>query len=140
MNYYPVIIAVLAALLSGSASAAQPPSKSKDGSVGVASWYSRADRGVKKTTANMEKFSDKKHTCAVWNLPFNTLVRVTNLVNGKSVVVRVNDRGPAKHLVRKGRIIDLTKAAFLKIADPGDGLIPIKVYALKTESPARGEH
>ena len=139
MNYYPAILAVFATLFYGSASAAPLPAKGNDGSVGVASWYSRADRGVKKTTANMEKFSDKKHTCAAWNLPFNTLVRVTNLVNGKSVVVRVNDRGPAKHLVRKGRIIDLTKAAFLKIADPGDGLIPIKVYALQTGSLPRAE-
>ncbi|MEI6634737.1 MAG: septal ring lytic transglycosylase RlpA family protein [Chlamydiota bacterium] len=130
MMKYLAVFALSAALPYSAASAAQAPVKDKDPLVGVASWYSRTDRGIKKTTANMEKFSDKNHTCAVWNLPFNTLVRVTNLVNGKSVVVRVNDRGPAKHLVRKGRIIDLTKGAFLKIADPEDGLIPIKICAL----------
>jgi rare lipoprotein A len=131
MMKYLAVIALSAALPYSAARAAQAPVKGKDPLVGVASWYSRTDRGIRETTANMEKFSDKMHTCAVWNLPFNTLVRVTNLVNGKSVVVRVNDRGPAKHLVRKGRIIDLTKGAFLKIADPGDGLIPIKICALR---------
>jgi rare lipoprotein A len=103
---------------------------SKEGNTvatGTASWYSRKDPGVKKTTANMEKFSDGKNTCAIWNLPFNTLVKVTNLLNGKSVVVRVNDRGPAKKLVREGRIIDLTRGAFSSIAEPGDGLIPIRI-------------
>lgn len=99
---------------------------------GMASWYSKSDRGILKTTANMESFCDKKNTCAVWNIPFNTLVRVTNLLNGKSIVVRVNDRGPAKHLVRRGRIIDLTKGAFSRIAEPGHGLIPIKISALQS--------
>jgi len=98
---------------------------------GLASWYSKRDRGIRKTTANNEAFCDRKNTCAIWGLPFNSLVRVTNLANGKSVVVRVNDRGPAKRLVRKGRVIDLTKGAFLKIADPGDGLIPITICALE---------
>lgn len=130
MKHYMLISTLLAALFCGAAHGAKLPAKYRDRSVGVASWYSRNDRGVKKTTANMERFSDKKHTCAAWDLPFNSFVRVTNLMNGKSVVVRVNDRGPAKHLVRKGRIIDLTKAAFLKIADPGDGLIPIKICRL----------
>ena len=95
--------------------------------MGMASWYSRTDRGIRKTTANMETFCDRNHTCAIWGLPFNTLVKVTNLLNGKSVVVRVNDRGPAKHLVRKGRVIDLTRSAFSKIAASGNGLIPIKI-------------
>jgi len=104
----------------------------KDCVTGMASWYSRSDRGIRKITANMETFCDKKNTCAVWNLPFNTIVRVTNLLNGKSIVVRVNDRGPAKHLVRKGRIIDLTKSAFSKIAAPGHGLIPIQITALRS--------
>jgi len=100
--------------------------------IGMASWYSKTDRGIHKTTANMESFCDRKNTCAVWNMPFNTLVRVTNLLNGKSIIVRVNDRGPAKHLVKRGRIIDLTKGAFSKIAEPGHGLIPIKISALQS--------
>lgn len=97
---------------------------------GVASWYSTADPGILKTTANMEVFDDRQLTCAMWDVPFNTLIRVTNPVNGKTVVVRVNDRGPAKRLVEKGRIIDLTKKAFSEIADPDKGLIAIEVSIL----------
>lgn len=130
MKKYIAVIVLFAALHTTAADATQTLARGKNSSVGMASWYSRTDRGIRKTTANMERFSDKKHTCAAWHLPFNTMLRVTNLSNGKSVIVRVNDRGPAKRLVRKGRIIDLTKAAFLKIADPGDGLIPIKVCRL----------
>jgi len=98
--------------------------------LGLASWYSNADRGIGTHTANRETFSDKKNACAIWNLPFNSLVRVTNLANGKSIVVRVNDRGPSKYLVRKGRLIDLTKAAFSKIAELDEGLIEIEMVVL----------
>ena len=94
---------------------------------GMASWYSEEDPGVLETTANMECFNDTLLTCAMWDVPFNTILKVTNLENGKSIFVRVNDRGPAKRLVREGRIIDLTKAAFSRISDLENGLINIKV-------------
>ena len=94
---------------------------------GMASWYSENDPGILKTTANMERFSDEKLTCAMWGLAFNTILKVTNTGNGKSVFVRVNDRGPAKRLVQKGRIVDLTKSAFAKIADLEKGLIHVKI-------------
>jgi len=97
---------------------------------GVASWYSCNDKGILKTTANMEIFDDTKLTCAIWSLPFNTYLKVTNLDNGKSVIIRVNDRGPAKRLVKKGRIIDLTKEAFRRIGDLNQGLINVKVEIL----------
>jgi rare lipoprotein A len=97
---------------------------------GVASWYSESDAGILATTANMELFDDEQLTCAIWDIPFNTLIRVTNLDNGKSIIVRVNDRGPAKRLVRKGRIIDLTKEAFSRIADLDNGLIKVKITIL----------
>ncbi len=94
---------------------------------GMASWYSENDPGILKTTANMEIFDDGGFTCAIWDIPFNTLIEVTNLNNGRSVVVRVNDRGPAKRLVSQGRIIDLTKAAFSKISPLDKGLVTIKM-------------
>jgi len=94
---------------------------------GIASWYSEADPGILKSTANMEEFDDEMLTCAMWDIPFNTQVKVTNLSNGKSIIVRVNDRGPAKRLVREGRVIDLTKRAFSDIADLDEGLIPVEV-------------
>ncbi len=97
---------------------------------GVASWYSETDPGILPTTANMEIFDDSQLTCAMWDVPFNTVLEVTNLANGKSVLVRVNDRGPARRLVSQGRIVDLTKTAFSRIADLDQGLIPVKVAVI----------
>jgi len=91
---------------------------------GKASWYSQNDPGILLTTANMERFDDSLLTCAVWDLPFNTILKVTNLENGKSVLVRVNDRGPARRL---NRPIDLTKEAFSRIADLDKGLADVSV-------------
>lgn len=98
--------------------------------VGTASWYSHQSPGIKKTTANMEIFDDTDMTCAMWDVPFNQKLRVTNIKNGKSVVVRVNDRGPHKRYVRKGRVVDLSKGAFKKIAGLKKGLISVKVEFL----------
>ncbi len=94
---------------------------------GTASWYSEADPGILETTANMERFDDTKLTCAMWDLPFNTVLKVTNLENGKVIFVRVNDRGPARRLVQQGRIIDLTKVAFSRLSDLEHGLIRVSV-------------
>jgi len=70
-------------------------------------------------TAFGEKFDMYKITAAHRTLPYNTLVRVTNLDNGKSVVVRINDRGPYVH----GRDMDLSHAAFEKIAEHSNGIV-----------------
>lgn len=94
---------------------------------GIASWYSEDDPGVLETTANMERFDDGKFTCAVWDVPFDTILKVTNMENNKYVYVRVNDRGPAKRLVSEGRVIDLTKQAFSRIGDLDTGLIEVKI-------------
>ena len=95
---------------------------------GKASWYAEFSRGIKKTTANMEKFDHDKMTCAIWDVPFNTKLKVTNLTNNKSVVVRVNDRGPNRRFY--GRVIDLTKAAFSQIEDLDKGLVDVKIEIL----------
>jgi len=97
---------------------------------GHASWYSRFDPGVNKRTANNEQFNDQAMTAAMWGVCFGTKLRVTNLRNGKSVVVRVNDRGPHRRYVREGRVIDLTKAAFRQISSHDRGLIPVRVEEL----------
>ena len=102
-----------------------PPAE--PGKVGTASWYSESDPFINLLTANGEIFDDSKLTCASWNYPFNTRLKVTNLENGKSIVCRVNDRGPAKRL---NRAVDLTKAAFRQIADPRLGLIRVRVHPL----------
>jgi rare lipoprotein A len=75
----------------------------------------------------MEIFSEDTMTCASWDFPFNTILEVTNLNNGKKIYVRVNDRGPAERLYRQGRVVDLTKSAFAEIAGLEEGLVNITV-------------
>lgn len=102
----------------------------KDLQTGIASWYSRHSPGINKHTANNEIFDDTDLTAAMWDVPFHQKVRVTNLDNGKSVTVRINDRGPNQRFVRRGRIIDLTKKAFGNIAPLHEGLIHIELEFL----------
>ena len=92
-----------------------------------ASWYSvRTNRGTQ--TASGEIFSDSKITVAHKTLPLGTLVRVTNLQNGRAVVARVNDRGPYV----PNRIVDLSPAAFAQIADLSRGVIRVNVRTVHT--------
>jgi len=90
---------------------------------GIASWYGGGEK-LNKYTASGEIFDPEGYTCASWYYPFGTYLKVTNLRNGKSVIVRVNDRGPAKRL---GRIVDLTKKAFSEIEDLKRGLVRVRV-------------
>lgn len=73
--------------------------------VGDASWY----YGFMVTGNRLFR---NGHYAAMWDVPLGTRARVTNLDNGKSVIVTINDRGPSKRLVEKGRIIDLAAKAF----------------------------
>ncbi|MFQ5953005.1 MAG: septal ring lytic transglycosylase RlpA family protein [Candidatus Omnitrophota bacterium] len=98
---------------------------------GVASWYYEHSPGINYVTSSKEVFDDDEMTCATWDFPFDTMLEVTNVRNGQKVLVRVNDRGPAKRLYRKGRIIDLTKAAFKQIEDPKRGLARVKIRVTK---------
>ena len=88
---------------------------------GLASYYADSYEG--KTTANGEVYRQGKITAAHKTLPFGTKVEVTNLANNKSVVVRINDRGP----FIRGRIIDLTKAAAKEINMVGVGVAKVKI-------------
>ncbi|MCK8129144.1 MAG: rare lipoprotein A [Pseudoalteromonas tetraodonis] len=91
---------------------------------GKASFY--ADKYHGRLTASGERFSQQAATAAHLKLPFGTRVNVTNIANNKSVVVRINDRGP----YIRGRIIDLSKAMFKKIADPKVGVIDVSVTVI----------
>lgn len=91
---------------------------------GVASWYGQDFHG--KATANGECYNMYAFTAAHKTLPLPTLVRVTNLENNKSVVVKVNDRGP---FVR-GRTIDLSYAAAQSLGMVGNGTAPVLVEAI----------
>lgn len=76
-----------------------------------------------------------KLTGAHRTLPLGTFVRITNCKNGKSVVVRVNDRGPSAHL--KGRIIDLSFAAAKQLDMIQAGLTRVKVEIINVNEPRR---
>lgn len=92
--------------------------------VGTASWYGALHHG--KRTASGEVFDMNALTAAHRTLPLGTRVRVTNLSNGKSVEVRVNDRGP----VIGGRIIDLSRGAAAKLDAVDAGVFPVEVVVL----------
>lgn len=90
----------------------------------IVSWYGPGFHGRK--TANGEIYNMNRLTAAHKTLRFGTKVKITNLENGKEVIVRINDRGP---YVGK-RKFDLSKAAFAKIADLDDGILKVKYQIL----------
>ncbi|WP_073507709.1 septal ring lytic transglycosylase RlpA family protein [Streptobacillus notomytis] len=92
---------------------------------GIASYYGERWNGRK--TANGEIFDTWKVSAAHKKLPFGTKVKVTNISNGKSVKVRINDRGP----YIKGRVIDLSKAAFKEIENFEKGITKVKLEIVK---------
>jgi rare lipoprotein A len=98
--------------------------------VGVASWYGDPFHG--RLTANGELFDMWQFTAAHPTLPLPSTVRVTNLDNGRSLIVRVNDRGPFV----KGRLIDLSRASARHLGFEGNGLAKVHVAYL---GPARLE-
>ncbi len=85
-----------------------------------ASYYHDKFNGRK--TASGEIFSNSKFTAANRTLPFGTNIRVTNLNNGKQVIVKINDRGP----FHASRALDISKAAFDEIGDTNRGTIPVE--------------
>lgn len=91
---------------------------------GTASYYGKAHHG--KRTASGERFNLNALTAAHRTLPFGTRVKVTNLDNGRSVVVRINDRGP----FRRGRIIDLSRAAAEQLNMLRSGTAPVRLESL----------
>ena len=91
---------------------------------GKASWYGPGFHG--RRTANGEVFNSNELTAAHRSLPFGTKVRVTNMNNGRSVVVRINDRGP----FAGGRIIDLSAGAARSINMINSGVAPVRIEVL----------
>ena len=95
--------------------------------VGTASWYGPGFHG--KLTASGERFNQNALTAAHRKLPLGSEVKVTNLDNGRSIVVEINDRGPYK----KGRVIDLSKAAARKLGIVDDGLAKVRIEATSAQ-------
>ncbi|WP_313383888.1 septal ring lytic transglycosylase RlpA family protein [Chishuiella sp.] len=96
-------------------------------STGVVSWYGGKFHG--RQTASGEKYDKHELTAAHKSLPFGTKVKVTNIRNGKSVVVEINDRGPYV----KSRVLDLSQAAFDEIGHTNTGVMQVEYEVLKSE-------
>ena len=135
-----VVVLITAAIVSGCASSprftrersggsnthsASGDSKSRKTMEGIASYY--ADDFNGKKTANGETYDMYKMTAAHRSLPFNTKVKVTNLDNKRSIIVRINDRGPFK----LERIIDLSLAAATQLGMKGTGTANVKLEVIE---------
>ncbi len=99
---------------------------------GNASWYGAPFHG--RRASNGEVYDMNKLTAAHRTLPFNTVVRVTNLTNGKTTTVRITDRGPFVG----NRIIDLSYAAAQEIESIGPGVVPVRLDILSAVDPTSG--
>jgi rare lipoprotein A len=97
--------------------------------VGLASWYGPGFHGDE--TASGEIFDQREMVAAHRSLPLGSVVRVTNLQNGRRVVLRVIDRGPYGRNYRKGTIIDVSKGAARRLGFIKDGLIRVRVEVVR---------
>lgn len=95
-------VALVAAVIASSCTLATPPVAQAKQACGSASWYALTSK-----TASGERMDPSKLTAAHKTLPFGTKLAISNPKNGKSVIVRINDRGP----FIRGRVLDLSKAA-----------------------------
>ena len=120
-NIHPTIRIYLLFVLLILFSACSSQRKSARTQTGIASWYGPGFHGKK--TANGERYNQRRMTAAHKTLPFNTVVKVKNLDNGRSVKVRINDRGPYVD----DRIIDLSKKAAKKLGLMQSGTARVKI-------------
>jgi len=97
------------------------PGEPEGGEVGVASFYARSLQG--RRTASGTRYDGRRMTCAHRTHPFGTVLRVTDVETGKSVVVKVTDRGP----FTEGRIVDLSWAAARKLGMIERGLARVRI-------------
>jgi rare lipoprotein A len=102
------------------------PVKTRKAQVGKASWYGRIFQH--KQTASGEPYDMDQLTAAHRTLPLGSWIKVTNLKNDRSVVVRINDRGP----VLKNRIIDLSYSAAKMLGMGHDGVDPVRLEVVET--------
>jgi rare lipoprotein A len=124
MGTLAVVTLVLLAAARPAVSAA-PPSVQE----GLASWYGPGFQGDE--TASGEIFNQRAMVAAHRALPLGSVVRVTNLENGRGVVLRVIDRGPYGRNYRKGTIIDVSRGAARRLGFIDDGLVRVRVELLR---------
>lgn len=95
--------------------------------IGISSFYSSNFNGTKTSTG--ERFYNNKYTAACNLYKLNTIVRVTNLRNGKTVLVRINDR-MHPNMLRKGRVIDLSQSAAKQLVFKSKGIVKVSLEAI----------
>ena len=126
----PLLVLAAAAILTACAS---HPAARAEGErralFGFASYYGPGFHG--KETASGEVFNQRAMTAAHRTLPLGTVVRVTNLENQRTVVVRINDRGPYGRNFRNGTIIDVSRGAAQRLRFIRDGLVRVRVDVLR---------
>jgi len=130
--FFLFAIFLLLALAASKPAQAMGPERMHEGETqrGMASWYG-AEQGHH--TASGERFNAHAMTAAHRHLPFGTIVRVTNELNGNSVELRINDRGPWRH----GRIIDVTDAAANILQMKKLGTVPVTIEVIKLGPPSK---
>lgn len=128
---WPLLCGLVLSLLTGCATTSE---SYYDGETqhGLASWYGAEEQG--RLTADGEKFNMHLLTAAHRHLPFGTIVRVTNRLNGASVEVRINDRGPWGD---GDRIIDLSSAAADILQMKSAGLVPVEIQVVQLGGTSR---
>lgn len=99
--------------------------EAKEKITGIVSWY--ADKFHGKKTSSGEAYDKNDFTAAHKTLPFGTKVKVTNQDNGKSVIVKINDRGPHS----KNRLMDLSRAAFSEIGSVNSGILKVEMEVVE---------
>jgi rare lipoprotein A len=122
-SWFFLLLLLTAAGCAGS----RPPLRypTPDVEVGFASFYAGRFQGLR--TASGERYDEKALTAAHRTLPFGTRVQITNLGNGRSVVVTINDRGPFS----RGRVIDVSRSAARRLDFVRDGTARVRVEVLQ---------
>jgi rare lipoprotein A len=122
-----VAIALAVVVLAACGGKSKKTATRNDGvQTGMATWYGGSHHGG--PTASGERFNKNAMTAAHRTLPMGTHVRVTNERNGRSVVVRINDRGPFGN---KRRVIDVSEGAARKLGMIEAGVVPVRVEVVK---------
>jgi len=124
-----IAVALIAVALTAVAASVRHSPRARPVQTGLASYYGPGFHGQE--TASGEIFDQRKMTAAHRTLPLGTVVRVTNLENGRRVDLRVTDRGPYGRNYRKGTIIDVSKGAARRLGFIRDGLVRVRVEVIR---------
>ncbi len=129
-----LVLGLIGTLAACAAPSNRPPSAERPGfvQVGVASWYGEAHQG--RRTASGEPFDMRGMTAAHRTLPLGTIVRITNLENGRVVKVRITDRGP----YAGDRVIDVSAKAAAELGMTREGIVRVRIEELASDQPLSG--